>query len=183
MMTLIDEYTRQCLHIRVARQLTSSDVLSVLSEAIEEEGTPSYIRSDNGSVPRSEAATCEAIHCSSGVAVVVRQKRSRRSISIQPVPWLPSEATPQRAIARITNGFIESFHARFRDKCLNREQLWTFTEARVVIEDWCWFYNHLRPPPQSWQYYPKGLREDINTVGSGSIRAPYSGYALIAPKP
>ena len=74
MMTLIDEYTRKCLDIRVARQLTSTDVLSVLSEAIEEEGTPSYIRSDNGSVPRSEATTCEAIHCSSSAAVVVRQK-------------------------------------------------------------------------------------------------------------
>ncbi len=49
MMTLIDEYTRQCLSIRVARELTSTDALSVLSEAIEEEGTPSYIRSDNGS--------------------------------------------------------------------------------------------------------------------------------------
>ena len=48
-MTLIDEYTRKCLDIRVARQLTSTDVLSVLSEAIEEEGAPSYIRSDNGS--------------------------------------------------------------------------------------------------------------------------------------
>ena len=74
MMTLIDEYTRKCLDIRVARRLTSTDVLSVLSEAIEEEGTPSYIRSDNGSVPRSEATTCEAIHCSSSAAVVVRQK-------------------------------------------------------------------------------------------------------------
>ena len=74
MMTLIDEYTRECLDIRVARQLPSSDVLSVLSEAIEKEGAPSYIRSDNGSVPRSEATTCEAIHCSSSAAVVVRQK-------------------------------------------------------------------------------------------------------------
>ena len=72
MMTLIDEYTRKCLSVRVARQLPSADVLSVLSEAIEEEGAPSYIRSDNGSVPRSEAPTCEAIHRSSGAAVVIR---------------------------------------------------------------------------------------------------------------
>ncbi len=69
-MTLIDEYTRECLDIRVARQLPSSDVLSVLSEAIEKEGAPSYIRSDNGSVPRSEATTCEAIYRSSSTAVV-----------------------------------------------------------------------------------------------------------------
>ncbi len=43
------------------------------------------------------------------------------------------------------NGFIESFHARFREECLNREQLWTLTEARVVIEDWRQTYNHDHP--------------------------------------
>ena len=43
------------------------------------------------------------------------------------------------------NGYIESFHARFREECLNREQLWTLTEARVVIEDWRWLYNHVHP--------------------------------------
>ena len=48
-MSLIDEYTCKCLRLRVARQLTSTDVLLVLSEAIVEEGVPSYIRSDNGS--------------------------------------------------------------------------------------------------------------------------------------
>ena len=43
------------------------------------------------------------------------------------------------------NGFVESFHGRFRDECLNREQLWTLTEARVVIEDFRHEYNHFRP--------------------------------------
>ena len=43
------------------------------------------------------------------------------------------------------NGFIESFNARLREECLNREQLWTLTEARVVIEDWRWKYNNIRP--------------------------------------
>ncbi len=73
-MSFIVEYTRKCLRLRVARQLTSTDVLSVLSEAIDEEGIPRYIRSDNGSVPRSEATTCETIHRSSSAAVVVRQE-------------------------------------------------------------------------------------------------------------
>ena len=108
MMTLIYEYTRICLSHRVDRQLTSTDVLSVLSEAIEEEGAPSYIRSDNGSVPRSEA-------------------------------------TPQRAIARITNGFIESFHNRLRDECLNREVLLSVAEAQVVIEQGRHNYNNEHP--------------------------------------
>jgi len=43
------------------------------------------------------------------------------------------------------NGFIESFNARLREECLNREQLWTLTEARVVIEDWRRKYNNIRP--------------------------------------
>ncbi|MSU64620.1 MAG: transposase, partial [Opitutus sp.] len=41
--------------------------------------------------------------------------------------------------------FVESFHSRFRDECLNREQLWTLTEARVVIEDFRLEYNAERP--------------------------------------
>ena len=43
------------------------------------------------------------------------------------------------------NGFIESFNARLREECLNREQMWALTEARVVIEDWRWKYNNYRP--------------------------------------
>ena len=69
------------------------------------------------------------------------------------------------------NGFIESFHARFRDECLNREQLWTLTEARVVIEDWRWLYNHVRPHRSLGNITPRRFAEDINTEGSGSIRA------------
>ena len=82
-----------------------------------------------------------------------------KTLYIEPgSPWLPSEATPQRAIARITNESIESFHARFREECLNREQLWTLTEARVVIEDWRWLYNNVRPPLQPRQCHPTVLR-------------------------
>jgi transposase InsO family protein len=43
------------------------------------------------------------------------------------------------------NGFVESFHGRFRDECLNREQLWTLTEARVVVGDFRNKYNQIRP--------------------------------------
>ena len=103
-MTLIDEYTRKCLDIQVARQLTSSDVLSVFSEAIEEEGAPSYIRSNIG----SEFIAHQVQQCLSD--------KNIKAVYIDPVsPWLPSEATPQRAKTRITNGFIESFHNRLRD--------------------------------------------------------------------
>ena len=44
-----------------------------------------------------------------------------------------------------TGGEHQSFNARLREECLNREQLWTLTEARVVLEDWRWKYNNIRP--------------------------------------
>ena len=120
LMTLIDEYTRKCLSIRVARQLTSTDVLSVLREAIEEEGAPSYIRSDNGS---------------EFIAHQVQQwlqAKKIKAIYIDPgSPW--------------QNGFIESFHNRLRDECLNREVLLSVAEAQVVIEQWRHTYNHEHP--------------------------------------
>ena len=69
------------------------------------------------------------------------------------------------------NGFIESFHNRLRDECLNREQLWTLTEARVVIEDWRWLYNNVRPHRSLGNITPQRFAENLKTEGSGSIRA------------
>ncbi len=69
------------------------------------------------------------------------------------------------------NGFIESFHARFREEYLNREQLWTLTEARVVIEDWRWLYNNVRPHRSLGNITPQRFAENLKTEGSGSIRA------------
>ena len=77
------------------------------------------------------------------------------------------------------NGYIESFHARFREECLNREQLWTLTEARVVIEDWRWLYNHVRPHRSLGNVTPRRFAEDINIEGFEL----QSDYVLIAPKP
>ncbi len=56
------------------------------------------------------------------------------------------------------NGYIESFHARFREECLNREQLWTLTEARVVIEGLALALQSCPTPPQPRQYHPTVLR-------------------------
>ena len=120
MMTLIDEYTRKCLRIRVARQLTSTDVLSVLSETIDEEGVPSYIRSDNGS---------EFI--AHQVQRWLREKNIK-AIYIDPgSPW--------------QNGYVESFHDKFRRECLGREIFYTLSESRVVIADWRRKFNEVRP--------------------------------------
>lgn len=120
MLTLIDEYTRQCLAIRPARTLKSEDVLEVVKEAVREHGAPDYLRSDNGS---------------EFIAHVVQdwfREYRIKTIYIEPgSPW--------------QNGWIESFHARLRDECLNRELLLNLREARVVLEDFRRDYNQDRP--------------------------------------
>ena len=120
MLTILDEHTRECHVLRADRALKARDVLEWLQRAIEQHGAPKYLRSDNG--PEF-------------IAKMVQQwlaEAKIKTIYIEPgSPW--------------QNGFVESFHRRFRDECLNREQLWTLTEARVVIEDYRQQYNHRRP--------------------------------------
>ena len=120
MLTILDEYTRECHILRADRALRSADVRHWLNEAITAHGAPEYVRSDNG----SEFIAKEIQHWLADNHI--------KTIYIDPgSPW--------------QNGFVESFHGRFRDECLNREQLWTLTEARVVIEDYRREYNDFRP--------------------------------------
>jgi transposase InsO family protein len=120
MLTILDEYTRECHVLRADRALRSEDVLEWMGKAIEQHGAPQYLRSDNG-----------AEFIAKAVQRWLRENQIK-TLYIDPgSPW--------------QNGFVESFHGRFRDECLNREQLWTLTEARVVIEDYRHRYNHLRP--------------------------------------
>ena len=120
MLTMLDEYTRQCLAIRVERQIRSGQVLATLWQAMMQYGIPEHIRSDNGT---------EFI-----AGKIQRWLRFNqiKTLYIEPgSPW--------------QNGYIESFHSRFRDECLNREWLLNLREARVVIEDWRQHYNTERP--------------------------------------
>jgi transposase InsO family protein len=94
---------------------------------------------------------------------ILRQADSGQTIYIEPAsPW--------------QNGFVESFHGRFRDECLNREQLWTLTEARIVIEDFLRDYNHHRP--HSKLGYPSPTPFATAQLSSSSapvaLRAPYA---------
>lgn len=119
-LTILDEHTRECHVLRADRALKSRDVLEWLRQAIEEHGAPRYLRSDNG--PEFIAKAVQQWLKDNGV----------KTLYIEPgSPW--------------QNGFVESFHGRFRDECLNREQLHTLTEARVVIGDFRDEYNRLRP--------------------------------------
>lgn len=146
MLTILDEYTRECHVLRADRALRSEDVLEWLKKAIEEHGAPAYLRSDNGS---------------EFIAQTVQRwlaEKQIKTIYIEPAsPW--------------QNGFVESFHGRFRDECLNREQLWTLTEARVVIEDYRRQYNHHRPHSklgyQSPVHFAQTARPSSSTAGAG----------------
>ena len=146
MLTVLDEYTRECRVIHVDRHINAETVRGILQKLIDQHGPPQYIRSDNG----SEFIESELRAWLAAMKI--------KTLYIEPgSPW--------------QNGYIESFHARFRDECLNREQLWTLTEARVVIEDWRWLYNHVRPHRSLGNITPRRFAEDLNTEGSGSIRA------------
>ena len=72
------------------------------------------------------------------------------------------------------NGFVESFHGRLRDECLNREQLWTLTEARVVIEDYRCQYDHYRPHSKLGYQSPKRFAATTQSVPSPAPVAPGS---------
>ena len=120
MLTVIDEYTRECLAIVTARRLTSQEVIEELSELFVMRGVPDHMRSDNG--PEFTAQT-------------VREWLGRvkvKTLFIEPgSPW--------------ENGYIESFNGKLRDELLNMEIFDTLLEAQVLIERWRRVYNHVRP--------------------------------------
>jgi len=120
MLTMIDEYTRECLAIRVARRLERYEVIEALADVMLFRGIPENIRSDNG--PEF-------------VAKELRQwlaKLGAGTLYIEPgSPW--------------ENGYCESFNGKLRDECLNGEIFYSLKEAQVVIEKWRVLYNTLRP--------------------------------------
>jgi transposase InsO family protein len=120
MLNVLDEYTRECLSIDVARRLNSDDVLARLADLFSKRGTPDYIRSDNGS---------------EFTAVAVRNWLERigvKTLYIEPgSPW--------------ENGYIESFQGKLRDELLDREIFHTLMEAKVLVERWRREYNTIRP--------------------------------------
>jgi putative transposase len=119
-LTLIDEYTRECLAIRVARRLASLEVIETLADVMLLRGVPEYIRSDNG--PEF-------------LAQELRQ-------------WLGKLRTGTLYIERGSpweNGYCESFNGKLRDECLNGEIFYSLKEAQVIVEQWRVEYNTRRP--------------------------------------
>ena len=136
LLTLLDEYTRECLAIQVERRMGSQEVIETLSEVMVWRGIPKHIRSDNG--PEF-------------VAKELREwlgKLGTGTLYIEPgSPW--------------ENGYCESFNGKLRDECLNGELFYSLKEAQIVIEEWRVQYNTVRPhsalgyrPPAPGAYSP-----------------------------
>jgi putative transposase len=120
LLTLIDEYTRECLAIRVARRLNSHHVIETLGDAMLNHGVPEHVRSDNGAEMRAG-----------------RVRKWLASLGTRPLfiePGSPWE-----------NGYCESFNGKLREECLNGEIFFSLKEARILIERWRVHYNTRRP--------------------------------------
>ncbi len=119
-LNLIDEFTRECLAIRVRRKLSSIDVIDVLTDQFMLRGVPSYIRSDNG--PEFIAEAVRKWISAVGASTAYIEPGS---------PW--------------ENGYVESFNARLRDELLNGDIFYSLKEAQIIIENWRRHYNQIRP--------------------------------------
>lgn len=119
-LTLIDEFTRECLALRVDRRINAFGVIESLADVMLTRGAPEHVRCDNG--PEMVArALCEWLV---GLGT--------RPLYIEPgSPW--------------ENGYCESFNGKLRDECLNQEIFYSLKEARIVIEQWRRHYNEIRP--------------------------------------
>jgi putative transposase len=120
MLTVVDEFTRECLAIRVARRFRGADVIDLLSDLFLLRGVPEHIRSDNG--PEFAAKAVRAWTGAVGAKTAYIAPGS---------PW--------------ENGYVESFNGKLRDELLKGEVFSTVREAQVLIEAWRVHYNTRRP--------------------------------------
>jgi putative transposase len=119
-LSLVDEYTRECLALHVGKTATGADVRRVLARVIGRRGAPTRIRSDNGS-----EFICAAL-----------------------AHWLPHVGTrsiPVAAASPWENGFIESFHSRLRDEFLECHAFESVADAQAQGAWWRRDYNRIRP--------------------------------------
>jgi putative transposase len=119
-LSIVDEWTRECLAIEVGTSLTAVQVIAVLELLIEKYGAPQVLRSDNGPEFIARALRIWALLHHSEIVTIAPGK-----------PW--------------QNGSVESFHATFRRECLDAEEFAHLREAKIVIEQWRWEYNTQRP--------------------------------------
>lgn len=140
MLTVIDEYTRKCLKIKVGYKLKSDDVLETIADLFLAEGIPEYIRSDNGSE-----------FVAKSVQDFLGKIKVKTAYITPGSPW--------------ENGFNERFNGILRDELLNREIFYNLKEAQVMIENYRNEYNQIRPH-SSLNYQPPAPRAalEINKI-------------------
>jgi transposase InsO family protein len=157
LLTVVDEYTRECLAILVARRITSHEVLMTLADLFLEYGVPEHIRSDNG--PEFVAKAVRGWLADLGVTTLFIEPGS---------PW--------------ENGYIESFNGKLRDELLNGEIFFTLKEAQILVADWRRLYNGLRPHSALGQRPPAPAPETLAFPGfSLSEFAPPKPMREVAP--
>lgn len=135
-LTIVDEYTRECLAIDVAGSIRAGRVIEVLSRLISERGAPRYLRSDNGPEFVSAALLKWTVEQGIETALIDPGK-----------PW--------------QNGTSESFNGKLRDECLSLEWFRNRIEARIVIEDWRRHYNEVRPHSSLGYVTPAQMAETL----------------------
>ncbi len=119
-LSVIDEFTRECVALEVDRKMNSTSVMELMSELVLIRGMPEHVRSDNGPefVARGIRSWLELSQV--------------KTLYIEPgSPW--------------QNGYVESFHSRFRDELLAVEVFESVKEAKKLSERWRMDYNHRRP--------------------------------------
>lgn len=119
-LTVIDEFTRECLAIDVAGGIRSTRVIEVLAQLVSVHGAPRYIRSDNGPEFVARAVLRWLQHANIETAFIDPGK-----------PW--------------QNGTDESFNGKFRDQHLSLQWFRNRIEAKVSIDAWRVHYNEVRP--------------------------------------
>ena len=144
-LSIVDEYTRECLALEVDRSITSAGVLDVMMNLFCTRGVPGHIRSDNG--PEF-------------IAKALREWLGRTPVEtlyVEPgAPW--------------ENGYAEAFHSRLRDEFLNVEMFGTMREAKVPGGMWRSDYNERRPHGSPGYRTLAEFARACVACGSGSLR-------------
>ena len=132
-------------------------------------------------VPRRDQAGADGHRAARGAPEFIRSDNGAEFIAHELPAWLAREKIKTIALEPASpwqNGFVESFHGRFRDECLNREQLWTLTEARVVIEDFRIDDNTRRPHRRLGYRSPVNYAAQLTAVPTPvGLRPPSVGTA------
>jgi putative transposase len=138
-LTVVDEFSRECLAIEVAGSIRSGRVIEVLTKLISVHGSPRYLRSDNGPEFVSRAVLRWLLKANIGTAHIAPGK-----------PW--------------QNGNNESFNGKFRDECLSMEWFRNRIDAKITIEQFRRQYNEVRPHSSLGNLTPAEFKQQLSTT-------------------